>query len=280
MKTIDGVVTTPAGRYELLDFGRGRRLERFGQCVLDRPAPNADNSRAQQSWHADWTYSGARIGGGKWLPSANDLPDEWIVQVDDQPMHCRLGDSGRIGIYPEQIACWRWIRKRLAGARSARVLNCFAGSGGATVAAVRADAAVTHVDAQRAAIAAARKNAGANAARWIPEDVTTFLRRDVRRGTQYDLVVLDPPSFGRGGRRDWRLTRDLPEVLKFVGDLLSSNAVGVWVSAHTQGLAAVALTELLHDCLARGDVSALSLGVRAPDGRTLSGGVAACWPAK
>ncbi|MEN0111974.1 MAG: class I SAM-dependent methyltransferase, partial [Planctomycetota bacterium] len=221
---------TPAAwpDYELLDFGDGRRLERLGGTVLDRPCPAADGvaQSAKGAWgDALARYDGGRAADGRWRPAAKG----WAT---DRTVGAPLGDSveltlgleptpaGQVGFFPEQFANWRWIARqtrRLAGGRSdgerPRVLNLFAYTGGSTLAAAASGAAVTHVDASKPSVGIARENAtrsglGVAPIRWIVEDAVRYCRREVKRGVRYDGVVLDPPSYGHGPKGEaWRLER-------------------------------------------------------------------------
>ena len=245
---------------ELLDSGRGRKLERFGRYVLARPC-------SQAVWEprlpaADWEAADAsfdREDGQRWHNRAA-LPEWWDVSVDGQRFRLAGTDFGHLGIFPEQRAQWRWIRERIAerqdGAREApAVLNLFAYSGGSTIAAALADASVCHVDASRGMVDWAHENARINGLedhpiRWIPEDAHKFLQRELRRGRRYDAIVLDPPTFGRGKSGEmYKIERDLPETLRLCRELLSDRPLFLLLSAHTPGLTPIVLSNLLAQAL-------------------------------
>ncbi len=256
MSVVRSVVTD----VELLDSGLGRKLERFGRLVLARPC-------SQAVWRprlsgAEWEAADAsfdREEGLHWH-NRNALPDVWDVTVDGQRFRLSGTDFGHLGIFPEQRAQWRWIRERVgrraaAGAERPTVLNLFAYSGGSTVAAALAGAAVCHLDASRGMVDWAHENAVANGLadhpiRWIPEDAHKFLQREIRRGRRYDAVVLDPPTFGRGKSGElYKIERDLPETLRMCRDVLSAHPLFVLLSAHTPGLTPVVLANLLSEAL-------------------------------
>ena len=245
---------------ELLDSGRGRKLERFGRYVLARPC-------SQAVWEprlpaADWEAADAsfdREDGQRWH-NRSALPDCWDVTVDGQRFRLSDTDFGHLGIFPEQRAQWRWIRERIAarqdGAREApTVLNLFAYSGGSTIAAALAGASVCHLDASRGMVDWAHENARINGLedhpiRWIPEDAHKFLQRELRRGRRYDAIVLDPPTFGRGKSGEmYKIERDLPETLRLCRELLSDRPLFLLLSAHTPGLTPIVLSNLLAQAL-------------------------------
>jgi len=247
--------------YALLDSGIGRKLERFGRFVLARPC-------AQALWQpllppAEWDAADAtfdREEGHRWQ-NRDRLPEQWNIEVEG--VHFRLSgtDFGHLGIFPEQREGWRWLRQtlRAAAAKRAgampRVLNLFAYSGGATLAAAREGAEVCHLDASAGMVQWARENAALNnlqaaPIRWIVDDAHKFLAREVRRGRRYDAIILDPPSFGRGAQGEvYKIERDLPRTLELCRALLSETPLLVLLSAHTPGITPTVLRHLLQDAL-------------------------------
>ena len=239
--------------YELLDSGAGRKLERFGRVVLARPA-------AQAVWRpalpeAEWSRADAsfdREEGNRWH-GRGALPDHWTIDVDGTRFHLSATDFGHLGIFPEQRAQWAWLRRTLAGAPGARVLNLFAYSGGSSLACARAGASVTHLDASRGMVDWAAENAklnGLDTIRWIVDDAHAFLRREARRGRRYEGVILDPPSFGRGSNgATYVIERDLVETLALVRAVLSETPRFVLLSAHTPGCGPRVLGNVLGQAL-------------------------------
>jgi 23S rRNA (cytosine1962-C5)-methyltransferase len=242
--------------YELLDSGSFQKLERFGSVVLSRPC-------AQAVWQqslpkADWqkvTATFFRDGGNQWR-GRDKLPETWTIEVDGTKFQLSSTDFGHLGIFPEQRDQWRRIRETCAEyskchGRPARVLNLFAYSGGSTLAAALACAEVCHVDASKGMVDWARKNAALNGleekpVRWIVDDVTKFLERELRRERQYDLLILDPPSYGRGAKGEvFKIENDLPPLLALLGKLMSPQPLGVLLSCHTPELTPISLHHML-----------------------------------
>ena len=242
--------------YELLDSGSFQKLERFGSVVLSRPC-------AQAVWQqtlpkADWqkvTATFFRDGGNQWR-GRDKLPETWTIDVDGTKFQLSSTDFGHLGIFPEQRDQWRRIRETCAEyskchGRPARVLNLFAYSGGSTLAAALAGAEVCHVDASKGMVDWARKNAALNGleekpVRWIVDDVTKFLERELRRERQYDLLILDPPSYGRGAKGEvFKIENDLPPLLALLGRLMSQQPLGVLLSCHTPELTPISLHHML-----------------------------------
>ena len=242
--------------YELLDSGAFQKLERFGSVVLSRPC-------AQAVWQqtlpkAEWqkvTATFFRDGGNQWR-GRDKLPETWTIEVDGTKFQLSSTDFGHLGIFPEQRDQWRRIRETCAEyskrhGRPARVLNLFAYSGGSTLAAALAGAEVCHVDASKGMVDWARKNATLNGleekpVRWIVDDVTKFLERELRRERQYDLLILDPPSYGRGAKGEvFKIENDLPPLLSLLGKLMSPQPLGVLLSCHTPELTPISLHHML-----------------------------------
>ncbi|MDH5436576.1 MAG: class I SAM-dependent methyltransferase, partial [Gammaproteobacteria bacterium] len=209
------------------------------------------------------------------------LPHEWTIKVDGQRMLIKLSDGGQVGLYPEHIACWRWVRERLEGCDDTdnlTALNLFAATGGVTLAAINAGATVTHVDASRAAIEQARENIGDDGARWIREDVNTYIERAARRRETFDLIIADPPSFGRGPKgKSWDIHVDLANLMAQLPQLISPDCRGVWVSFHTTEWSSQAVVELMSENLRQRAIKQMELGVSTEDGRVLNSGYAVYW---
>ncbi|TWU00729.1 Ribosomal RNA large subunit methyltransferase I [Botrimarina colliarenosi] len=288
--------------YELIDFGGGRRLERFGELLLDRPCPAAGDAATASpasAWkEATARYDGARATDGDWTPK----PKKW---AGDQACRVPLGEdqaftlgltptpAGQIGVFPEQLANWRWIADRTARLAAARpdepprVLNLFAYTGGSTLAAAVAGATVTHVDASKPSVELAKQNAersGLAAApiRWIVEDVPRYCQREVKRGSRYDAVILDPPTYGHGPKGEaWRLERDLLPLLELCATLVDRTPTFFLATCHTPGVGPAELSAYLSDAIVGhcGQPPASNrLFLTTASGRKLESGVAARWP--
>ena len=242
--------------YALLDSGGFQKLERFGPVVLSRPC-------AQAVWHPtlpkhEWQNATAtffRDGGNQWR-GRDRLPESWSINVDGTRFQLSSTDFGHLGIFPEQRDQWRRIREvcnayQTRHQRAARVLNLFAYSGGSTLAAAHAGAEVCHVDASKGMVEWARQNAAINQlhdrpVRWIVDDVTKFLERELRRERRYDLIILDPPSYGRGAKGEvFKIENDLPKLLSLLAKLTSDEPLGVLLSCHTPELTPISLHHLL-----------------------------------
>jgi 23S rRNA (cytosine1962-C5)-methyltransferase len=275
--------------YQLLDTGHGAKLEQVGPYRLVRPAPQA-------LWHpsypaAVWDTAIARYhrqsaGGGTWTYTSK-LPPTWVVTYCDLTLKVRLTDFGHLGFFAEHGPHWQWLRQYVQDARRPiRLLNAFAYTGGMTLAAAAAGASVVHLDAAEGIVAWARDNAQLSGLaeariRWVVEDVTKFLTREVRPGNKYDAIVLDPPSFGRGSKGEvWKLERDLPALLDLCSQMLSDEPLCVLLSAHTPGVTPFVLAHLLADIRGtdRGLLTSMEMAIPYSDGtRVLPSGALARW---
>jgi 23S rRNA (cytosine1962-C5)-methyltransferase len=255
--------------YELLDSGSFQKLERFGTVVLSRPCAQAvwKKTLSESAWRQA-TASFFRDGGNQWR-GREKLPETWEIEVDGIRFKLSSTDFGHLGIFPEQRDQWRRIREVCTAfaekhGHAARVLNLFAYSGGSTLAAAHGGAEVCHVDASKGMVDWARQNAALNRLedkpiRWIVDDVTKFLEREHRRERQYDLIILDPPSYGRGARGEiFKIENDLPPLLSLLGKLMSAQPLGLLLSCHTPELTPISLHHLLLQQF--GNLGALSHG--------------------
>jgi 23S rRNA (cytosine1962-C5)-methyltransferase len=229
--------------YELIDSGAAKKLERFGEQTLIRPEPRAKWTPALPAsrWQtADGEFvkaSGTREG--RWRFHER-LPERWVMQRKELKFCVQPAPSGHVGVFPDQACHWDWIGEVIQSATApVKMLSLFGHTGLATVAAAAAGAEVTHVDSSRKAVAWARENqslSGLNERpiRWIVEDALTFVRREARRGNQYDGLMLDPPRFGRGPEGEiWKLDESLPELLCGCGSILSPSPVFVLLNVYT-----------------------------------------------
>lgn len=275
--------------YELLDFGDGRKLERFGEYVLDRPSPAAVGERRNP---AKWRTADARFEltdssksgpqRGDWKLN-RDIPASWIVRLGELQFELKRTGFGHVGVFAEQIENWKWIRESVASLSPApTVLNLFAYTGGSTLAAALAGAAVTHVDAAANVVAWARRNAelsGLVAApiRWITEDALKFAQRELKRGRRYDAVILDPPSYGHGPSGEvWKIDEHLPELLQVCCELTGSHPRFVLLTCHAPGYDAARLRDELAGAgfeLSASEIAAGELRLATADGRELHSGV-------
>lgn len=275
--------------YHLLDTGHGAKLEQLGPYRLVRPAPQAlwRPTQPPEVWEtAVACYRRHSSGAGAWT-CKRALPPAWTVTYGDLKLKVKLTDFGHVGFFAEHGVHWQWVRQRLLTARRPiRLLNAFAYTGGMSLAAALAGASVVHLDAAEGIVAWARDNAqlcGLAEApiRWIVEDVSKFLTREVRRGHRYDAIVLDPPSFGRGSKGEvWKLERDVPALLDLCSQVLSPEPLFVLLSAHTPGVTPLVLAHLLADMLGPcgGLLTSMEMVIPYHDGtQVLPSGALARW---
>jgi 23S rRNA (cytosine1962-C5)-methyltransferase len=229
--------------YELVDSGAGKKLERFGEFMLVRPEPQAKwrATLPPKRWEAaDGEFVKTRSGRrGEWK-FRKPIPARWAMQRKNLKFWAQPAPSGHVGVFPDQACHWDWIAEATKrAARPVKVLCLFGHTGLATLAAAAAGAEVTHVDASRKAVARARENqslsgVGERPVRWIVEDAVNFVRREARRGNQYDAMLLDPPKFGRGPDGEmWKLEESLPELLGACRKVLSTSPVFILLNVYT-----------------------------------------------
>jgi 23S rRNA (cytosine1962-C5)-methyltransferase len=265
--------------YELLDVGRGARLERFGTRVVVRPLPEATGDRRDP---APWRAASLRYDDGGW--TGRDAASAWQTDIAGVRVELRPTATGQVGLFPEQATAWAWLRDRVGP--GVRLLNLFAYTGVATLVAAAAGASVAHVDASRPTVAWARRNAELSSLadrpiRWIVDDAAAFVRRELRRGRGYDGVLLDPPSYGHGpGGRTWRIEADLPSLLDRCAELVGGSDGFLLLTAHTPGFGQDRLAELMATALGvpEGVVERGALRLPATTGRVLELGAFARWP--
>ena len=239
--------------YELLDTSDGERLERWGRFILVRPDPQIiwHGVAAHPLWKkADAVYRRSSSGGGAW--QQNKLPAEWEIGYRDLRFVIRPMGFKHTGLFPEQAANWEWFAEKIKKAgRPVKVLNLFAYTGGATVAAAKAGAAVVHVDAARGMVAQAKENARRSGlekapVRYIVDDCTKFVEREIKRGNTYDAVIMDPPSYGRGpGGEVWKIEDCVDELVGLAASLLSREPLFFLINSYTTGLSPLAMSYLL-----------------------------------
>lgn len=255
--------------YECLDASDGDKLERWGNYTLRRPDPQViwKKKAAPDRWAAaNGVYHRSRSGGGRWeFPSR--LPEKWTVGYRDLTFAVRPTGFKHTGLFPEQAVNWDYMREKLAGKKGARVLNLFAYTGGATLACAAEGARVVHVDASKGMVAQAKENAalsglGNAPVRYIVDDCVKFIEREIRRGNQYEGIVMDPPSYGRGpGGEVWKLEEALFDFLSRCALLLSDEPLFFIVNSYTAGLSPTVIENIMRQTLGRGTVRADEVGL-------------------
>ena len=239
--------------YELLDFGAGRKLERFAGLIVDRPAPAVlqVSKRNLRTWEAaDLVFDGAAMGQGNWHCKPGIEIGNWELDAGFARFTLDPRPAGQIGIFPEQQINWQWILERKNLLNEKTVLNLFAYTGGTTLAAAAVGAQVVHVDSAKNIVGVARENAKRSGLaekpiRWIVDDATKFVERERRRGRKYSAIFLDPPSYGHGANNErWKIDRDLPPLLETIRQLLDDR-FALSLTCHTVGFDEEHLVELV-----------------------------------
>ena len=217
--------------YEVIDCSEGEKLERWGNYTLVRPDPQViwSTPKTEKGWkHRNGHYHRSAKGGGEW--EFFDLPQQWSIQYKELTFQLKPFSFKHTGLFPEQAANWDWFGSKIREAgRPVRVLNLFAYTGGATLAAAAAGASVTHVDASKGMVGWAKENArssGLESApiRWIVDDCVKFVEREIRRGSHYDGIIMDPPSYGRGPKGEiWKIEESIHPLVRLCAQLLSDD---------------------------------------------------------
>lgn len=250
--------------YEILDCSQGEKLERWGDYILVRPDP-------QVLWNTDRNFKGwskpnghyyrSKKGGGEW--DFFNLPEQWSINYKNLTFNLKPFSFKHTGLFPEQAVNWDWFSEIIENAvakRSAagtlkdkpvKVLNLFAYTGGATLSAAAAGANVTHVDASKGMVNWAKENAESSGLRdkpirWLVDDCTKFVEREIRRGNHYDGIIMDPPSYGRGPKGEiWKIEECIHDFIKLTSKLLSDDPLFFLVNSYTTGLQPAVLTYLI-----------------------------------
>jgi 23S rRNA (cytosine1962-C5)-methyltransferase len=253
------VVARATAAYALLDSGHGRKLERVGGVIVDRPEPQALWRPARpEVWrdaHATFAADDDEEKG-RWRQH-KPVPETWDLSISGLTLKARLMAFRHLGVFPEQQPHWQALRDGLAGIEKPRVLNLFGYTGAASLIAAKAGAEVTHVDASKRAIVWARENqaaSGLDAApiRWITDDARKFAAREVRRGRTYHAILLDPPKFGRGPEGEiWDLFTDLPALLADCAKLLAPQRAQLTLTAYAIRASSLALDGLMRETFAK-----------------------------
>ncbi len=302
MSDLKILITKPTKDYELLDSGEGEKLERFGKIVLSRPDPQALWSKKLpdsewQNTNAVFVHAGK---AGRWQ-IRGETPKSWNIELGGLNFLIKLSSFKHTGVFPEQQGNWDWIRetiKKASGAspreeatgvgnsREISVLNLFGYTGGATLAAARAGAKVCHVDGSKISIDWACENAKlsnleAKPIRWILDDAMAFVKREVRRGNLYDGIIMDPPTYGHGPKKElWQIEKNLPELIRECKKILSPRPLFVLINGYASGFSGTAYRNNLAELVSgrEGEIEAGELAIEeAKSGRLLPAGIFARW---
>lgn len=244
--------------YEVIDTSNGEKLERWGDYILVRPDPQVlwDTKKTDGRWKKpNGHYHRSNKGGGEW--EFFDLPQEWNISYKDMVFHLQPFSFKHTGLFPEQAANWDWFggiirkEKEKNPEKEIRVLNLFAYTGGATIAAAKAGASVTHVDASKGMVTWAKENAALSGLseapiRYIVDDCSKFVEREIRRGNLYDAIIMDPPSYGRGPKGEtWKIEESIYPFVKLCTEALKEKPLFFLINSYTTGLQPAVLSYLL-----------------------------------
>lgn len=282
------VQTAPETGYALLDSGDGEKLERYGQYVLARPDPQAiwRKHLPQEDWYKAHLTFVREVEQGKWR-KREGVPTEWTTTLGGSQFLIKPTVFKHTGVFPEQVENWQWMAERIRSAkRPVTILNLFGYTGGATLACLSAGAEVVHCDGSKTAIEWAKKNAALSGVadkpvRWILDDARAFVKREIKRGKTYDGIVMDPPAFGHGAKKEvWKIEEDLLELVENCQKLLTSQPLFFLLNGYSAGYSAIAYGQMLTPLVERyggqieqGELAILEEGSQ----RSLPSGIFARW---
>lgn len=259
--------------YELIDCSSGERLERWGEIILIRPDPQIiwNTPKKNPLWQkAHARYFRSKSGGGNWENYAK-LPEKWNISYRDLTFQVKPMGFKHMGLFPEQATNWDLISDIIKNTNEEiKVLNLFSYTGAATISALKAGAAVTHVDASKGMVTWARENAMLSGVadrpvRWLVDDCKKFIEREIRRGNRYDIIIMDPPSYGRGpGGEVWKLEDEIYSLVESIEKILSDKAKAFMISSYTTGLSPAVMQYILGTTVEKkhgGHVFAQELGL-------------------
>lgn len=278
--------------YEVIDSSEGEKLERWGKYILLRPDPQViwQTEKRDPRWRKlNGHYYRSKKGGGEW--KFFNLPKEWKIHYKDLTFHLQPFSFKHTGLFPEQAVNWDWCSAKIREAkRSIRVLNLFAYTGGATVAAAKAGASVTHVDASKGMVTWAKENAELSGLkdapiRWIVDDCVKFVEREIRRGKEYDAIIMDPPSYGRGPKGEiWKIEEKIYPFIQLCTKVMSKDPLFFLINSYTTGLQPAVLSYMLSTEIQRkigGVVTADEIGLPVTsNGLVLPCGASGRWEKK
>lgn len=276
--------------YELIDCSDGDKLERWGKITLVRPDPQViwKTEKSNLLWRkADAYYKRSKSGGGKW-EIERKIPDRWQIKYKDLTFNVKNMGFKHTGIFPEQAVNWDYTRKLIReSGREVKVLNLFAYTGAATIACLKEGASVVHVDASKGMVAWAKENAVSSGVadgkvRWIVDDCIKFIKREIRRGNKYDIIIMDPPSYGRGpGGEVWKLEDEVYDFVELCSELLYDDSIMMLINSYTTGLSASVMEYILGSTVKPkfgGSVSSSEIGLPVTEtGMILPCGASAIW---
>ncbi len=242
--------------YQILDMAKGQKLEKWGSITLLRPDPQIiwEEKQNPAIWqNIDAVYQRSNMGGGEWTIKNSHIPNVWQITYQDLKFNLKRMGFKHTGLFPEQAYNWNLIRKIIEQEnRPIKVLNLFAYTGAASIAALKSGASVTHVDSSRGMIDWAKENVKLNRLeekpiRFFVDDVVKFVKREIRRGNKYDIILMDPPSFGRGSKKEvWNIETDLYNLVNMCTELLSEDPLLFLINSYSTGLSKTILENILY----------------------------------
>jgi len=268
--------------YELLDSGDAQKLERWGEFFLARPSSIAVWQKKHPELWEKATATFSRKEQNRW-EQKNQLPESWHVKINRILFLVKPTDFGHLGVFPEHQSIWQELAKHIKNQNQPKVLNLFAYTGGASIAAAKSGAFVCHVDASRPSIDWAKENAKLNhlasdSIRWIEDDARKFLKREAKRKNYYDGIILDPPTFGRGSKNEvFKIEEDIVALLQLCKEVLSKNPLFVAFTTHTLGFTPTVLHNLLDQVLGKGTIKESEMLIRSISSFDLPCGYGAIW---
>ena len=290
------LITEKSADYELLDSGAGEKLERYGRVILARPDPQAiwSKSLGENEWKkADAVFTHGEGSSGRWVSRTGLDTGGWKVSLGGLTFQLKLLPSKHLGLFPEQSAQWKWltriIRMRSNNTNRIKVLNLFGYTGGATMACAKAGAEVCHVDASEFVVNAARRNLELSGlldkkVRFIVDDTRKFVEREIKRGNKYDVILLDPPVYGKGTKKEvWKIEEDLLLLLSRIKNIISENPLAIVMNGYASSYSHITYAQMLATITSSlvGEVSSGELAIKdTSSGRLLPTGIFARWQSK
>ena len=275
--------------YKILDTSDGMKLENWNGVKLLRPDPQIIwNDKDKSIWsNVDAKYERSNKGGGEWNIFNKSIPDRWQIHYDDLTFNLKLMGFKHTGLFPEQAYNWTMLKNKIKGKKDVKVLNLFAYTGAASVACLSQGASVVHVDSSRGMVDWAKENVESSnlsdkPIRFIVDDVVKFVEREIRRGNKYDIILMDPPSFGRGSNKEvWNIETDLYNLVTKCTEILSDDPILFLINSYTTGLSMTVLENILNLTVNKkyqGFISSDELGIKEENSElVLPCGIYARW---
>lgn len=286
-------ITEKSIDYELLDTGDGQKLERYGQIIVSRPDPQViwSKSLPEEKWSEalfNYEQNGEK---GKWKNKQN-IPENWIVKLEGISFNIKPSLSKHLGVFPEQSVHWKYlqekIKEELLKRNKVTVLNLFGYTGGSSLACAMAGAEVCHLDSSEFAVDLAMKNRDSSGLsdkpiRFIVDDVRKFVEREIKRGNKYDIILLDPPVYGKGSKKEiWKIEKDLPALLSRINKIISDNPIAIILNGYSSNYSHITYKQVLENYLIikNGPFTSGELFIKDSSDKLLPCGIFAKWENK